>query len=90
MQHRWPETDEPESVRNHSAEERIDGTQLHVQRCISLAPPSANLETSRCVLLRVLKEVDVIACEDTRQTQKLLNHYGIATRHGELTTSTMR
>jgi 16S rRNA (cytidine1402-2'-O)-methyltransferase len=41
--------------------------------------------------LRVLKEVDVIACEDTRQTQKLLNHYSIATRttsyheHNEMT-----
>jgi 16S rRNA (cytidine1402-2'-O)-methyltransferase len=30
--------------------------------------------------LRVLKEVDLIACEDTRQTRKLLEHYGIATR----------
>jgi len=27
----------------------------------------------------VLRSVDRIACEDTRQTQKLLNHYGIAT-----------
>jgi len=41
----------------------------------------------------VLKEVDVIACEDTRQTQKLLNHYAIATRttsyheHNEMTKS---
>ena len=43
--------------------------------------------------MRVLKEVDVIACEDTRQTQKLLNHYGITTRtisyheHNEMTRS---
>jgi hypothetical protein len=29
--------------------------------------------------VRVLKEADQIACEDTRQTQKLLNHYGIST-----------
>jgi len=41
--------------------------------------------------LRVLKEADLIACEDTRQTQKLLNHYGISTRtisyheHNEMT-----
>jgi 16S rRNA (cytidine1402-2'-O)-methyltransferase len=41
----------------------------------------------------VLKEVDVIACEDTRQTQKLLNHYAISTRttsyheHNEMTKS---
>jgi 16S rRNA (cytidine1402-2'-O)-methyltransferase len=40
-----------------------------------------------------LKEVDVIACEDTRQTQKLLNHYAISTRttsyheHNEMTKS---
>jgi 16S rRNA (cytidine1402-2'-O)-methyltransferase len=27
--------------------------------------------------VRILKEADVIACEDTRQTRKLLNHYGI-------------
>jgi 16S rRNA (cytidine1402-2'-O)-methyltransferase len=30
--------------------------------------------------LRVLRESDLIACEDTRQTQKLLSHYGIAKR----------
>lgn len=29
--------------------------------------------------VRVLKEADLIACEDTRQTRKLLEHYGIAT-----------
>ncbi len=27
--------------------------------------------------IRVLKEVAAVACEDTRQTQKLLDHYGI-------------
>jgi 16S rRNA (cytidine1402-2'-O)-methyltransferase len=30
--------------------------------------------------LRVLREVDLIACEDTRHTRKLLNHYGIKTK----------
>lgn len=49
-------------------------------KLILCGTPIGNLEDTSPRAVRILGEADIVACEDTRRTRKLLSHYGITAR----------